>query len=462
MAPLPILDAPSLLAFLEEHDFKQVHAHTIWHALVQKDLASLQELASVKNVPKRLVGLLQGHFALTTSKVCTVKHAKNGQTTKLLIEMQDGAKVETVIMHFGNEDAEVKAGGSSSSSFKASGEAKKHNTNKRSTLCVSSQVGCRMGCSFCATGTMGLRGHLLAGEILEQLYHARKHSLNPIRNVVFMGMGEPLDNFNSVLAAVQAMSDPRQFGLAPSRITVSTVGVIPYMRKLREKAPLVQLAISLHAPNQALREKIVPTATAYPLDKLMRALDDHLNDPQVKITHSRKVMLEYVVIKNVNDSDACARELVALLKPRVGVSKRQIILNLIPYNPTDVPENYEAPSRERVAAFHEIVRTSGILVTVRFEKGQDISGACGQLVVQEAKKNGSNVVDIEDIMAAGTEPRAKKQLLRRKKRSGERKTKRLETTDSNASSAGHVEGYTIQHYLFFWAYVAILAAALAW
>mmetsp|Transcript_16114 Transcript_16114/g.25778 ORF Transcript_16114/g.25778 Transcript_16114/m.25778 type:complete len:268 (+) Transcript_16114:61-864(+) len=256
LSPLPIFDEQALIAFLKANDFKPVHAMTIWHALAHGKIHSLAEIKNLDNVPKKLVPMLEAKFALTTSTVQKVQHAKDQQTTKLLIQLQDGSNIETVLMHFGNNNADDDSSTTSASSppredgngknranegpgaretkIRTGGEEKKnknkkkkkkHNTNRRSTLCVSSQVGCRMGCKFCATGTMGLRGHLLSGEIIEQLYHARQHSLNPVRNVVFMGMGEPLDNFDSVLAAVTAMSDPRRFGLAPSRITVSTVGV---------------------------------------------------------------------------------------------------------------------------------------------------------------------------------------------------------------------------------------------
>jgi len=446
LRPIPIFDEPSLLEFLNDNGFKPVHATTIWQELLSGKYEQLSDLAQLASIPRKLVPLLMSEFALTTSKILKVQHAKDGQTTKLLIQLQDGYNIETVLMHFGSNEApdtkDVK---------------RRNNTHKRSTICVSSQVGCRMGCKFCATGTMGLRGHLLAGEILEQLYHARKHSLHSIRNVVFMGMGEPLDNFDSVLAAVRAMSDPRRFGLAPSRITISTVGVIPYMKKLRSEFPQVQLALSLHAPTQELRAKIVPTAKAYPLDKLMLALDEHLTDPNINYTNSRKLMIEYVVIKNVNDSDKCANELVSLLKPRCGPNGRRIVVNLIPYNPTDVPEDYRAPDTERVKRFHAILRDAGILTTVRFEKGQDIDGACGQLVVRAEKKNqcqkGSEVEDIEDIangvLRQGSSGPSRSILTKEDSRL---KTK---TANKRNSRNGWIP------YAAFWLYVAVLTAAVA-
>jgi len=375
-------------------------------------------LKGVRNIPARLIETLEGKFAVSTTKVVSVK--ESSESTKLLLELQDGSRIESVIMHFGDTKESTIEGKEalvspqqkrdSELETKRAVTKKKHNTKLRSTLCVSSQIGCKMGCKFCATGTMGLRGHLMSGEILEQLYHANRHSRNPIRNVVFMGMGEPLDNYKSVITAVRAMVDTRRFGLAASRITISTVGVVPYMKKLRKDMPNVQLALSLHAPNQELRQKIVPTSSAFPLEKIMQALDDHLNDPNINFNHNRKVMIEYVVIDGVNDSKECAHQLVDLLKPRIGKSGRQLIVNLIPYNPTDVPEDYKPPKLERVREFHSILRSAGVLTTVRHEKGQDITGACGQLVVQDAKKRkqeSKQLGDIEDLLGTEEPKRAK-------------------------------------------------------
>jgi adenine C2-methylase RlmN of 23S rRNA A2503 and tRNA A37 len=145
---------------------------------------------------------------------------------------------------------------------------------KRATVCISSQVGCRMACRFCSTGTMGLLGHLTAGEMCEQLLHAS--DVAPIRNVVFMGMGEPLDNYEELLGAVRAMVDPGRFGLSPAKVTVSTVGMVPRIRALARDVPGVRLALSLHAPTQELRCKIVPTARSWPLHSLMAAVDDYM------------------------------------------------------------------------------------------------------------------------------------------------------------------------------------------
>lgn len=240
LSPQPAFDQPALLQFLATHGFKTLHALAIWRFLAQHPDSLIVD---IPGIPKSLRTLLQEHFVPFTTSVTTEQRSTDG-TIKLLLKLQDGHEVEAVIMrHTG-----------------------------RNTLCVSSQVGCQMGCTFCATGTLGILADLCSGEILEQLAHANR--VAPIRNVVFMGMGEPLNNYYAVLAAIRAMTTV--FGLAPKHITLSTVGVIHRIRMLSHDAPLVRLALSLHAPTQEMRSQIVPTSTAYPLDKLMAVIDEHL------------------------------------------------------------------------------------------------------------------------------------------------------------------------------------------
>jgi len=204
-------------------------------------------------LPTKLIEALPEALCLGTTKVVEAPTSADGATTKLLVELHDGHRIETVIMRHA----------------------------KRTTVCVSSQIGCQMGCTFCATGTMGIIGDLSEGEILEQLLHAdliEAAAGRPrVRNVVFMGMGEPLNNYKSVSGAVRGMTDENLFGLRRAHVTVSTVGVVPYMRKLTDEHPGVNLALSLHAPTQKGREEIIPTATAYPLPTLVAALEYHLS-----------------------------------------------------------------------------------------------------------------------------------------------------------------------------------------
>ena len=406
-------DAPALLHFLEDglgpgkRDTAERHCRTIQAAAVaaadrgQKESVDLS-VAAVPNLPAFARERLPEAFALFTSSVDSVATSGDGATAKFAVKLQDGHRVESVLMrHDGG----------------------------RNTLCVSSQVGCKMGCTFCATGTLGELGNLTAGEILEQLAHARAYvaarrkrtrngagaaietetetetdwsssAATAVTNVVFMGMGEPLNNYDAVWAAIGPMSDARGFGVAPSRVTVSTVGVVPKMLALAEDHPEVRLALSLHAPTQALREKIVPTATAYPLPKIMAALDAYLAAGARART---RAMIEYCVLGGVNDGEARARQLGELLRGR------DVIVNLIPFNPTDTPMGHTPPTREAVQVMAAVLAGPefGLRTTVRKEMGQDIAGACGQLALDAGGGNPRGAPslcgDLEDL--AGTSHR---------------------------------------------------------
>ena len=332
-------------------------------------------------VSERVADFIRRHCVLFTLKVVLKSESKRGgDTIKLLIELQDGHRIETVVM--------------------------KH--AKRSTVCVSSQIGCQMGCRFCATGTLGIIGNLTAGEIVQQVVLA--NSFTRIRNCVFMGMGEPLNNFENVKTAIAFLVNDKLLALSARHVTVSTVGVLAAMKRLTLELPAVNLALSLHAPNQRVRRSIVPAAAAHPIDKLMRAVDEHIAaNPFLRVTEaslvsheSRRatgVMIEYILIKEVNDRVEHAHELGALLAPRRG----HVLLNLIPYNPTDVTEAYAPPESSDVDAFYQTLVSSPyfILTRIRREMGQDISGACGQLALKndDASLESSKervVSDIED------------------------------------------------------------------
>jgi sorting nexin-8 len=236
-----------------------------------------------------------------------------------------------------------------------------------------------------------------------------------IRNVVFMGMGEPLDNYDAVLTAIRGMTDVQRFSLGYSQISLSTVGVAPRMRQLADQAPKINLALSLHAPNQELRCEIVPTSKAWHLDKIMEALDYFNMKQQETSNRPKTTLIEYVLIKDVNDSEEVAHQLGVLLK------ERAVVLNVIPYNPTEVPYDYKPPSEETTDTFNQIVREYGVRTIQRQELGQDIDGACGQLVVKTMESLGmkkgnphlgqdgcstsgdgkGTVADLEDLMGGG-------------------------------------------------------------
>ncbi len=238
------------------------------------------------------------------------------------------------------------------------------------TLCVSSQVGCAVGCTFCATAVDGLRRNLEAHEILDQFLQVQKDTSERIRNVVFMGMGEPLANYENVKRASEVMVSPWGLDLSKRRITISTSGLIRQLEKMASDRVMkeLNLAVSLNAPSQELRERIMPIAKTNPLKELMRVL---VNFP---LSRYRRITLEYVLIKDLNDGPEHSRELVRL----IGKYRKRFKVNLIPYNPDPVLP-YERPTLDRVYEFQKVLWKANLSALVRFSKGADVFGACGQL-----------------------------------------------------------------------------------
>jgi sorting nexin-8 len=393
---------------------KEDNAWKVWNYLLRHPETALDEIPFQRlGVPRAAQAIICGSFHKLTSTIAEAHTSSRGDTTKLLIELQDGHRIEAVIMRHA----------------------------QRCTVCISSQIGCKMGCKFCATGTMGIVGNLTAGEIIEQVVHAS--TFCRVRNIVFMGMGEPLNNYPAVKMAIRALCDVRRFSLSPAHVTVSTVGVIPRMRDLTNELPQVNLALSLHAGTQEVREQIVPTATAYPLHKLMEAVEYHIQHCKRSSTHNnRAVMMEYILIRNVNDREQHAHDLGKLLQPL----KEAVLLNLIPYNPTDIPEQYEPPTEEDVRRFHQICISYDIYTKVRQEMGQDIAGACGQLALtnpssinggDDGGTHGSGLVqDIEDLMNANQRPRNAKQPGGGRRAKSAQQPRQVEDGDGNSSESG--------------------------
>jgi 23S rRNA (adenine2503-C2)-methyltransferase len=246
----------------------------------------------------------------------------------------------------------------------------------RGTLCVSSQAGCAVGCRFCSTGHQGFSRNLSTAEIVAQLWFAEHHlrrrlalseGERAIDNVVMMGMGEPLQNYAALVPALRTMLDDHGYGLSRRRVTVSTSGVVPMIDRLRTDCP-VALAVSLHAPSDALRDALVPLNRKYPIDELLQSCERYLDAaPRDFIT------FEYCMLDGVNDGPEQAHELVALLKHRIACK-----LNLIPFNPFPASGLKRSP-RERVSAFAKVLQDAGLVTTVRKTRGDDIDAACGQL-----------------------------------------------------------------------------------
>lgn len=247
---------------------------------------------------------------------------------------------------------------------------------RRGTLCVSSQVGCALDCSFCSTGKQGFQRDLSSAEIIGQVWLAcrsfgpRKNlSQHPVTNVVMMGMGEPLLNFDNVVRSMKLMKEDMAYGISKRRITLSTSGIVPMIDKLSEVMD-VSLAISLHAPNDELRNELVPINKKYPLSELLNACRRYSE----KIPHKHKsITMEYVMLRGVNDQLEHARQLVALL------TDLPVKLNLIPFNPFP-HAGYERSKQKDIMAFHKLLNSNGLMTTVRTTRGDDIDAACGQLV----------------------------------------------------------------------------------
>jgi 23S rRNA (adenine2503-C2)-methyltransferase len=238
----------------------------------------------------------------------------------------------------------------------------------RHTLCLSSQVGCALGCRFCLTGTLGLRRNLTTAEIVDQVCRVQEEvgASRRITNLVFMGMGEPLANFDAVVRAIHIMTDPLGLAFSHRRITVSTAGLVPQMNRLGSETP-VNLAVSLHAPEDQLRSELMPINRTYPLEQLIRACREYPTPPRKRIT------FEYILLEGINDSPGHARELVRLL----GALRCKV--NLMPFNPYE-GSPFGRPSEESVLAFQEVLHKAQMTVIIRESRGAEIGAACGQLV----------------------------------------------------------------------------------
>ncbi|GAB4853429.1 hypothetical protein Ancab_017620 [Ancistrocladus abbreviatus] len=369
MAYRSIFDGSELRAEFEKSGINTRFIPSIWkHVLQNPNNCRWEEIPSL---PSIAYPLINSKFKPLTSTVHSITHSTDGVTSKLLIQLQNGAFIEAVIMRYdtrlGRYGGKPRLGG------------------PRSTLCVSSQVGCKMGCKFCATGSMGFKNNLSAGEIVEQLVHAS--CISNIRNVVFMGMGEPLNNYSALVEAIRTMTRS-PFQLSPRRVTVSTVGIIHAINKLQCDVPNLNLAVSLHAPVQDIRCQIMPAARAFPLEKLMDALRLYQKNSQ------QKLFIEYIMLDGLNDEEQHAHQLGKLLETF------EVVVNLIPFNPIGNLSQFRTSSKMKVINFQKILRsTYGIRTTIRKQMGQDISGACGQLVVNlpEKKCSTSVLADIEDF-----------------------------------------------------------------
>lgn len=334
-------DRPALARWFEQLGERSFRATQVFKWLHQR---GVRDFASMTDLNKPLRDKLAALAEVRTAEVLTEQVAGDG-TRKWLLRLDGGNCIETVFI--------PEAG--------------------RGTLCVSSQIGCALECSFCATGYQGFNRNLSVAEIVGQLWLAHQalgfrgqDSSSPITNIVLMGMGEPLLNFDHVITAINIMLDDDGYGLSKRRVTVSTSGVIPALRRLKEVTD-VSLAVSLHAPDDALRNELVPLNKKYPIKELLEACDAYIADtPRGKVTY------EYVMLDGVNDSVKHAKQLVGLLQGHKAK------VNLIPFNPFP-QSSYKRSPQASIDRFRDILMAAGLVTITRKTRGDDIAGACGQL-----------------------------------------------------------------------------------
>ena len=324
-----------LLAEMERIGEKPFRGKQIYSWLHEK-LA--EDFSQMTNLSVALREKLDGMYEIKKVEVAARQISKKDPTEKFLFALSDGSMIESVLMKY----------------------------DYGNSVCISSQAGCRMGCRFCASAIGGLERNLLTSEMLGQIYRIQKLIGERISNVVVMGTGEPLDNYDNFLQFVRMISDEHGLHISQRNITASTCGIVPEIKRLAGEGLQITLALSLHASNQEKRRALMPVANRYELSEVMAACDDYFEKT------GRRPTFEYSLVKGVNDGPEDVRELTALL------SRRNCHLNLIPVNPVE-ERDFERPDRKNALAFKNKLEKNGINVTIRRERGSDIDGACGQL-----------------------------------------------------------------------------------
>lgn len=305
------------------------------------------EADDFSNIPKTLRDELFTHFEFQSLSPVQELKSSDHETEKILFQLKDGKAIETVLMKY----------------------------KDRRTLCISTQAGCAMGCVFCATGQMGFKRHLSSGEIIEQvLYYARqlKKSSEKVTNIVLMGMGEPFHNYDATMAAIDRLGDPNGFGLGARRFTISTVGLVPAIRRFADEMRQVNLAISLHAVNNIERSSLMPMNKKYPIEEVIEACRYYVAKT------NRRITFEWALIAGKNDSEQTAQDLANLLKGML------CHVNTIPLNPTS-QSVYQASSKDQTYKFQHVLEKNGIPCTIRLRRGIDIQAGCGQLAIHHSK-----------------------------------------------------------------------------
>jgi 23S rRNA (adenine2503-C2)-methyltransferase len=337
-------DLPELEQVFKDWGEPAYRARQVWQGLYQRLWNRPEQFTTLPRALQERVG---SHFSFSALEQETVLASKDGETVKTLFRLPDRQPLEAVLMGYA----------------------------RRRTLCISSQAGCAMGCVFCATGQMGFRRHLSSGEIVEQvLYYARilGERGEKVTNIVLMGMGEPFHNYDATLQAIDRLAHPEGMNLGARRFTISTVGLVPMIRRFAQEGRQINLAVSLHAAEDELRSSMLPINRKYPLDQLFAACREYVEKT------NRRITFEWALIRDVNDSPEQAR----LLARRLSGLLSHV--NVIPLNPT---EKYpgQATTLERARAFQEELERHGIPCTIRLRRGIDIHAGCGQLAAKSEK-----------------------------------------------------------------------------
>lgn len=328
-------DYEELRIEMESLGEKAFRSKQIYSWLHEKLAESFDEMT---NLSKALREKLDREYEIREVRVAAHQVSKVDPTEKFLFELADGNRIESVLMKY----------------------------NYGNSVCISSQVGCRMGCRFCASTLDGLERNLSTSEMLRQVYQIQKMTGERVSNIVVMGTGEPLDNYDNFVKFIHMISDEHGLHISQRNITASTCGIVPNMRRLAEEGLQITLALSLHGSNQEKRKKLMPVANRYELSEVLDACDYYFQKT------GRRVTFEYSLVAGVNDREDDVRELTALL------GKRNCHLNLIPVNPIK-ERDYKKPDSKKAAEFQNKLEKNGINVTIRRERGSDIDGACGQL-----------------------------------------------------------------------------------
>ena len=330
-----------LETFLIENGFKKYNATQIIEWIYERDVKDFNKMT---NLSKKLISFLNENLVFEELKV--IKKEVGDLVSKYLLELKDNNKIECVLM----------------------------NHDYGYSLCISSQVGCNMGCSFCESGRLKKVRDLDLSELVGQINTVTKESGKRISSVVVMGIGEPFDNFENIKRFISVATNNKMIGIGQRHITVSTCGLVPKIYEFADLETGVNLAISLHAPNNEIRNKIMKINKAYKIEEVMKALDYYIEKT------NRRVTIEYIMLAGINDSDECARELAALIKDKL------MYVNLIPYNETSHFE-MKRSNDFKIKSFYDILKMYNINVTIRREFGGNVSAACGQLRANSERTN---------------------------------------------------------------------------